>query len=517
LSFSSLLRSLFSSNDDDVLDYPFVQGDIAKLHQATLAEGVAALDAPTVEGMLLDQYLASLSPAISIFGQQKLLQRLHQGVAGPARAAQAERVQSLMQDPAALAARQEDCKLLRHADTEVAELLFGDAPCPAVPRWTPLAWAAGPVLVLAVLFTFIWPLAWALVAPAAFGLLWPQMRFHRKVTEWKRTLRTVQLMLAACSRLGGKVAAQALPFNRAITRFPPYFYLLPSAIIEPYSDWGMLGNVRHYFKSIQLVYAQRAYLRECFDLCADLEADLALARHLLAAPAMCWAQPTNGDHLQLDGVIHPLMTHAQPLSITLRDKGAFISGRNGVGKSTLLRTVGLNLITARAFGFCYATAAAVPDLLVCASMQSEDSLLSGESLYMAELRHAHAMLSNARGPHRSLYLIDEIFRGTNHLESVAGAAAVLNELAQHGWVIVSSHNLVLATLLGHRLAPLYVEPVDGCLRLLPGVLQQTNGLSLLAERGFGPAVDASAAKVYDWLGGYLAHPAHGAEVLAAGR
>ncbi len=515
MSFSSLLRHFFSADPDgDVLDYPFVESDIAALHHASTTVGTAALDAPTVEGMLLAQYLASLTPATSIFGQQKLHQRLHQGVAGPARAAQAERVLSLIRDPAALAAKQEDIKQLRRADTEVARLLFGEEPCPPVPRWAPFAWAVGPALVLAVLCTFVWPLAWAVVVPCVLGLVWPQMRLHRKVMEWKRTMRTIQLMLVTCSRLGGSAAAQALPFNRAITRFPPYLYLLPMSLVEPYNDWAMLGNVRHYFRSTQLVHAQRAYLRECFDLCADLEADLALARHLQAMPTVCWAQQTSGQHLQLDGVVHPLIAGAQPLSISLRDKGAFISGRNGVGKSTLLRTVGLNLITARAFGFCYAASATVPDLLVCASMQSEDSLLSGESLYMAELRHAHTMLANASGRHRSIYLIDEIFRGTNHLESVAGAAAVLDALAQHGWVIVSSHNLVLATLLGHRLDALYVEPVAGRLTLLPGVLQQTNGLSLLAERGFGAAIEANAAKVYDWLGGYLAHPAHGADVLA---
>jgi hypothetical protein len=513
-SFFSQLRKLVSFNDDDVLDFPFVPGDIAKLHQTTLEHGSAALDAPTAEGMLLDAYLASLSPAISIFGQQKLYQRLHQGTAAPARAAQAGRVQSLMQDPASMAAGQDDCKLLRHADAEIAGLLFGDAPCPPVPFWARFAWAIGPLLVLAVLCTFAWPLAWVLVALGVFGLVWPQMRLHGAMMEWKRSLRTIQLMLATCSRLGGSVAEQALPFNRAITRLKPYMHL---PFVEQYDDWGMLGNVRHYFRSTQLVWAQRAYLRECYALCAELEADLALARHLQAVPLMCWAQPGNGAQLQLNGVTHPLIAGAQPLSIALRDKGAFISGRNGVGKSTLLRTVGLNLITARAFGFCYASEAVVPDLLVCASMQSEDSLLSGESLYMAELRHAHAMLANASGPHRAIYLIDEIFRGTNHLESVAGAAAVLNALAQHGWVIVSSHNLVLATLLGHRLEPLYVEPVDGKLALLPGVLQQTNGLSLLAARGFGSEVEANAARVFDWLGGYLAHPKDGADVLASGQ
>ncbi len=513
-SFSSLLRNLVSSNDD-VLDFPFVQGEIAKLHHSTLEQGSAALDPPTVEGMLLDTYLVSLSPLTSIFGQQKLYQRLHQGVAAPQRAAQAARVQSLMQDPAAMAAKHEDCKLLRQADAEVAALLFGDARCPPLPFWARFAWSFGPAVLLAVLCTFAWPLAWTLVAPGVVGLFWPQIRLHRQMMEWRRTLRTVQLMLATCSRIGGSAAAQALPFNRAITRLPPYFYLVPG--MELYNDWFMLGNVRHYFRSTWLVYAQRDYLRQCYELCAQLDADLALARHLQTVALMCWAQPASDGQLRLDGVIHPLMAGAQPLSIALRDKGAFISGRNGAGKSTLLRTVGLNLITARAFGFCYASVAAVPDLLVCASMQSEDSLLSGESLYMAELRHAHAMLARANGPHRAIYLIDEIFRGTNHLESVAGAAAVLNELAQHGWVIVTSHNLVLATLLGQRLEPLYVEPVDAKLTLLPGVLQQTNGLSLLAERGFGADIEANAAKVFDWLGGYLAHPKGGAAVLSAGR
>lgn len=511
-SLFSLLRSLLFADDAKHVDYPFVPCEIAQLHDHTVVDGSAHVDAASCDDMLLEQYLARLTPGTSIFGQQKLYQRLRQGVPGPARAMQRERVQALMADPAVLAMRHNDCTLLRQAEVEVASLLFDAAPCPPVPAWASLAWAFGPVFVASVAATFIWPLAWAAVALSVLGLVAPQKIYHRSMEDWKQSLRTVQLLLATCGRLEGSVAGQALAFNRAITRMPPYFYMVPG--LESYNDWGMLGNVRHYFRSLQLVYAQRAYLRECFELCAELDADVALARHLLATPATCWAQPAPAGALQLDAVTHPLMAGMQPLSIKLRDKGAFISGRNGIGKSTLLRTVGLNLIAARAFGFCYARHAAVPDVVVCASMQSEDSLLSGESLYIAELRRAHELLACARGPHAGIYLIDEIFRGTNHLESVAGAAAVLDELAQHGLVIVSSHNLVLATLLGHRLDPLFVEPVGGRLQLQHGVLQQTNGLTLLAERGFGESVRANAGKVYDWLGGYLAHPAHGSDVLA---
>lgn len=510
ISLPHWLRALLFI-EDQMLDFPFVASEVAQLHKLTQTPGGACLDDPTWEGMLLDDYLASLKPGSSIFGQQKLYQRLRQGVGGAQRAAQAGRVQALVRDPATLQASERDCMLLRQADREVAGVLFSGEECPPQPFWASMAWAVGPLTMFSSLATFISPWAWLPAVGGMLLLVVAQIHFHRDVTAWKRIIGTLHLMLVVTSKLGGTAANQALAFNRAIRRMASWQYAIPQ--FENYSDVFLMGNVRHYFRSTQFVYAQRAYLRDCYELCAELDADMALARHLLVKPGLCWAQAGHGDVLQLDGVTHPLMTDAQPLSITLRDKGAFISGRNGVGKSTLLRTVGMNVIAARAFGFCYASNAQVPELLVCASMQSEDSLLSGESLYMAELRHAHDMLMRAHGQHRCLYLIDEIFRGTNHLESVSGAAAVLDELTRHGWVIVSSHNLVLATLLGHRLEPLFVEPLGGRLQLRPGVLQQTNGLTLLAERGFGPSIEANAAKVYDWLAEYLAHPSHGGEVL----
>jgi DNA mismatch repair ATPase MutS len=109
-------------------------------------------------------------------------------------------------------------------------------------------------------------------------------------------------------------------------------------------------------------------------------------------------------------------------------------------------------------------------------------------LYIAELARARQLLAMAGGGQRATYIIDEIFRGTNHLESVSAAAAVLDVLATHDMVLVSSHNLVLASLLEHRLAPFCVAlDEDGMLTLAPGFLAHTNGIALLAQRGFGGA------------------------------
>lgn len=212
-------------------------------------------------------------------------------------------------------------------------------------------------------------------------------------------------------------------------------------------------------------------------------------------------------------LVAPVLETARKAGGATRDLFS-LSGPNGAGKSTFLRMLGLNLVLARAFGICHARRARLSMLPVYASMQNEDSLLDGRSLYIAELARARALLAAADGPHPGLCLIDEIFRGTNHVESVAAAAAVLDTLAARSTVLVSSHNLELASLLEHRLAPWCLgRDADGRLALAPGVLDRTNGIALLGTQGFAPEVERKAQQVAAWLTGYLGRPEAGAHVL----
>jgi DNA mismatch repair ATPase MutS len=269
--------------------------------------------------------------------------------------------------------------------------------------------------------------------------------------------------------------------------------------VAAYGDWFMLANVRHYFKTLAIVARERGFLRECYWLCADLEADAALARHLRLVQSWCWAARADAGKVELEQGVHPLLDGGSPLSLALDGKGAFLSGQNGVGKSTFLRMLGLNLAAARAFGFCYARTASLPALPVVASMQNEDSLLDGHSLYIAELARARELLAAGAG-RPVICLVDEIFRGTNHEESVAAAAAVLDALAARSLVVVSSHNLVLGPLLAHRLDPWrIVREEGGGLRMEPGVLGRTNGVALLAQRGFDAGIQRKAERVAAWL------------------
>ena len=506
-AFVSKWRAKLMIPERDVGDFPFVASDIAQLHRLRSDPALAAIDDATWKDMLLEPYCGALSREVSIFGQQVLYQRLRTGMGE----AQPERVKALLESPERVRELHRQCTPLRRADKEIATLLYEEV-LPPVPWWA-MRTSLLPLLLMASLAAVTWsPLAWVATFALLYVLMGGQMRHADRVEAWQRSMTSVQMLLRAARTLGGKDGAAAGRLNRALSR-SLVTTLIPG--LRAYEDWFALANVKHYFKGVALVREHLPLLRECFDQVASLEADIALARHLLQAPAFCWAARSDAAAISLEDMVHPLLPHAQPLTLDMQGGGAFISGQNGIGKSTLLRALGINLIAARAFGFCYAKSARVPPLPVYASMQSEDSLLGGESLYMAELRRAKELLAAADGPHPGVYIIDEIFRGTNHLESVSAAASVLDVLAAKGMVVVSSHNLVLAALLAHRLDPLCVaKDGDGALTLARGVLAHTNGIALLSERGFGGAVEANAGKVFDWLSAYLAHPADCSAVLS---
>ncbi|MDL2354099.1 MAG: hypothetical protein QFF03_02450 [Pseudomonadota bacterium] len=518
-TLTAQFRAIVRVAEPEPVDYPFAASDVAQWHRVRHAPGAASVDESTRSGLLLDDYFTLITAQVSIFGKQVLHHRLADGLDDAARAALVERLQALMRDPDRLESLSHACRALRSADTEIAALLL-EARLPPIPRWAGYSWLLFAGLAASLAAGALSPLAWLGAGYCMYQLIALQMRYAEPMAAWERAMQALRMLLRTSSLLAALpdplldeftgAGALAGQINRRLTRIPG----LDAMGVRAYLDWFLAANVNHYFRAIGVVGRHRAFLIECYLRCANLEADIALARHLLATASTCWAERGGEGTIALELAVHPLLPRPAALSIALAGKGAFISGQNGIGKSTLLRTIGLNLLVARAFGFCYAGKARVPMLPVYASMHSEDSLLGGESLYMAELQRARELLAVADGPHRASFLIDEIFRGTNHLESVSAAAAVLDVLAAHNMVIVSSHNLMLASLLEHRLVPLCVAPdAAGALTLAPGLLAHTNGIALLAQRGFDAAIEANAAKVFNWLGSYLAQPGSGSHLL----
>ncbi len=497
----------FTPRETEPPVHAFAPTDIAQLQRLTAPDPQAALDDQTWRDLLLERYADSLSGQVGIFGRQALYRRLRGGVDDDEAARRRGRIERLLREPEQLEALHGTLRGLRHAEVEVAEVLFDPQwQAPPSPAWLARAWLL-PVALLASLAAALWnPWAWIAFGTVMYWLVTLQMRYTDRVGAWSRTTHALKMLLRTVALLDGSGQPLAEDFagqgvragqvGRSLARS-----LAAQAVPDAaaYGDWFALANVRHYFRTLHTVAREREFLRTCYWQCAELEADVALARHLRSMPSWCWAARAADGTLALEEGVHPLLAGGSPLSLALAGKGAFISGQNGVGKSTLLRMLGLNLVVARAFGFCYARTAVLPALPVVASMQNEDSLLDGHSLYIAELARARELLAaSERRP--VICLVDEVFRGTNHEESVAAAAAVLDELAARSTVVVSSHNLVLGPLLAHRLDAWRIVRADGeGLRIEPGVLGQTNGVALLAQCGFGREVQEKAARVAAWL------------------
>lgn len=505
-----LLRPIWPGAQQEAPRHFFTDDEISRLRQLS-GRAADSLDDQTWNDLLLGSYEDKLAGDASVFGRQMLHQRLRAGLGDAEVAALRPRLERLMDDPARLAALEASLATLRHADTEVAGLLFGDAPEPA-PPWGRWLWLLPIVLLLSVAALVTLPLGWIATLAAIAPLMFLQIRYHRRIEAWNGVIRSMHALLRATTVLGeqgGPLLETFVdlrgPAERLHVRLARSLLLRMIPAGRAYADWFGAGNVGYYFKTARIVGAERGFLRECYLACAALEADVALARHLLGQQRWCWADRSAPRSLALEEGVHPLMTQPAALSLALDGRGAFVSGQNASGKSTFLRMVGLNLVAARAFGFAYASRARLPALLVRASMQNEDSLLGGESLYMAELRRARELLeASAKAP--GICLIDEVFRGTNHLESVSAAAAVLEQLSARELVLVSSHNLVLAPLLRDQLDAVFIDTASGRPVLAPGVLRNPNGIALLATQGFGARIEDRAAEVARWLSSHLAEP-----------
>lgn len=170
-----------------------------------------------------------------------------------------------------------------------------------------------------------------------------------------------------------------------------------------------------------------------------------------------------------------------------------VSGSNMAGKSTLLRAAGVNAVLALAGAPVRARRLRLAPLTVGCTLRVQDSLAAGRSRFQAEVLRVRRLLDMARGAPPLMFLLDELFQGTNSADRRLGAEAVLRQLVAAGAIgLVTTHDLALTEIadrLGGRAANVHFEDrfEDGELtfdyRMKPGVVGHTNGLALMRAVG----------------------------------
>jgi hypothetical protein len=198
-------------------------------------------------------------------------------------------------------------------------------------------------------------------------------------------------------------------------------------------------------------------VRDWLAALGEVEALAALAS--LAHDHPNWALPEIGEAgplvYEAREIGHPLLPDDARVTndVALGPPGTFllVTGSNMSGKSTLLRSIGVNAVLAQAGGPVCAAALRLPPVTLGTSIRVQDSLEQGVSYFMAELQRLKevvdaAVLAREDGGGRTLlFLLDEILHGTNTAERQVAARRVIQYLVAHGAIgAVSTHDLTLA-------------------------------------------------------------------------
>jgi MutS domain V len=195
---------------------------------------------------------------------------------------------------------------------------------------------------------------------------------------------------------------------------------------------------------------------------------------------------------------HPLVPAARCVrnDVRLTDgKRVFlVSGSNMSGKSTLLRTVGVNAVLAMAGAPVRAQGLRLTALHVGASMRVNDSLQDGSSRFYAEITRLRKIYDLARdGGPSLLFLLDELLQGTNSNDRRIGAEGIVHAMLNRGAIgLVSTHDLALAEIggsLNGQLCNVHFQEEfeNGRMhfdyKLQAGVVTKSNGLELMRSIG----------------------------------
>jgi hypothetical protein len=257
-------------------------------------------------------------------------------------------------------------------------------------------------------------------------------------------------------------------------------------LLEPLILFGVLKQLNLKRKEIENVFSFVGYV----DLLISI-ASLRQGLDFFCLPEI----NVNSKVIEAIEIYHPLIVNCVPNSINCSGKSILLTGSNMSGKTSFIRTVGLNTIR----------------LKIYSAIRLSDDLVNDKSYYFEEVLTIKEMIEKSKMPGSNLFLLDEIFKGTNTIERISAGRAVLSYLNNESNIVfVSTHDIELADLLQsdyklfHFSEQVDNKTVDFDFKLKEGKLENRNAIRILEINGYPmqiitEAIDLSKKldKIYD--------------------
>lgn len=210
--------------------------------------------------------------------------------------------------------------------------------------------------------------------------------------------------------------------------------------------------------------------------------------------------------MDITGVKHPLIANCVPNDLYLEHRNLLLTGSNMSGKTTFIRSAGVNMILGQTLYTCMAKKFSVPYSKVFSSITIADSLLEDKSYYFEEMRIIKNFIEESTSEEPCFFILDEIFKGTNTIERVSAGKAILSYLAKNNnFVFVSTHDTELNELLKteyehyHFSETIEAEELIFDHTIKKGPLKTRNAIRILEINNYPASVIADANATVDLM------------------
>ncbi len=199
--------------------------------------------------------------------------------------------------------------------------------------------------------------------------------------------------------------------------------------------------------------------------------------------------------IKAESISHPLIKEnlrvANPLNKQSIGEALIITGSNMSGKTTYLRTIGINILLAKCGSVVACKNLELPPIQILTSIKNEDSLENGISFFYSEVKRIGEILKATKENRTSLILLDELLKGTNSRERLIASEEILKQLSKTKSIIfITTHDVSLAKKTKKQKLAYFQEKLDQNkldfdFKIKEGIIKSTNALKILELENIG--------------------------------
>lgn len=203
-----------------------------------------------------------------------------------------------------------------------------------------------------------------------------------------------------------------------------------------------------FFSFVDSIKNEKESIHKLFQFIGEIDSAIAVASIKSGNLTYCEPTFTNSKHINTTEITHPLIENCVANNLNLKSKSLLLTGSNMSGKTTFIRTIALNSVLAQTLHICFAKVYSAPFFKLYSSIRISDNLFDEESYYLKEVLTIKKLIEASKNDEPCLFVLDEIFKGTNTIERISGGKAILSFLNEKNHtVLVSTHDIELTKLL----------------------------------------------------------------------